>query len=441
MNKFIRGRYSVGMENEAATAPEDNTTADAGAGAENLETDLIDVNDSDAEGSEREAGIDDAADVIDEMEEDKADIAAAQESGGLDKAAAGILQRKINIRLASIGMSPIRMPSMESFGSASGRQGASVVAMEAITDKVKDVWSAIVAAIKKAAKWIRDHFVKVFGAQEKLKKRAIALQERSGNVSGKVKNQSFENDRVFNGLAVSGRVDASKFNDFYTISEQTYKNIGGSVGSIDTLVNSLTDAEKLKNASADVSKAVNIIAAHVTEAGGNIAKENQIDGATVQQSKELPGGVVILTATSSENVYSNRVWLAQANPKAAKVEGRALKTLSTSDCETVAQNVEKIADTAIANRKNIDKFSDMKDKLASQVERLTKTIEAVDDKGNPDTAKTQDNRSAANDLRRNVIAIDKIVGNFPARFVSYTVNVGKNLLDYVELSLKQYEAN
>ena len=54
--------------------------------------------------------------------------------------------------------------------------GATQIALEGIKEKMKEIWQAIVNAFKKAAKWIRDHINKLFGAQEALQKTA----EKSG---------------------------------------------------------------------------------------------------------------------------------------------------------------------------------------------------------------------------------------------------------------------
>ena len=102
------------MENEEVTTDVEATPADA-EGADNLETHLLEVADSTAEGEAREQAIDEAEDTVEELEADLADAEVAQESGGLSKDAAAILQRNVANKLNRIGLAAPHAVAVESF--------------------------------------------------------------------------------------------------------------------------------------------------------------------------------------------------------------------------------------------------------------------------------------------------------------------------------------
>ena len=83
--RFYAGKLTVGLENEEVTSTDVEATPADAEGVDNLETHLLEVADSTAEGEAREQAIDEAEDTVEELEADLADAEVAQESGGLSK--------------------------------------------------------------------------------------------------------------------------------------------------------------------------------------------------------------------------------------------------------------------------------------------------------------------------------------------------------------------
>lgn len=487
---MARRYYSVGVESdevEAEEAAAAEATTDEGT-AQELDTTLAtqEVDESTSEGEEREESIDEAVEVTEDLTEDLETAEAAQENGGLDKYAAHFLITNTNRRLQAIGMRPIVSPvnAMEAFGSVSTRQGATQLAIESISQKLADIWKAIVNAFKKAARWIRDHFVKVFGGFEKLKKRAEALKERAGKASGKAESNTIENDRVANALAISKNIkdNANGYNDFFTTATKVLETVPEVANKAEKLSEKVGDLDiEDTKTHADVSdlaketieamtKDININGTVPTD-----AKIEDSDKFSVKSTSELPGGKIIVKYTPKDGNDSSvgKIKLANASAKATKLEGKSLKTLSTSDAEDLCESVSEIADIGIANRKSFDKIADNKDKLVKSTEKLAKTIanyepsdkDDKDDKDDTTTTQTSSTpggggegagaqtesyhvslenekkgeRGDAQVIRRLVVDIEQLIGNFQATFSGYTLNTCKSILDYAELSIKQYK--
>ena len=456
--RYIPGRLSVGLENEEAK-DEAVETQDAG-GANSLETELLEVQESAAEGESREAAVDDAVEVSEELQEDAEDVKVAAENGGLDQVSAQILARSVNGKLASIGISPVRFPATESFGGVSSRTGATQIALEGIKEKMKEIWQAIVNAFKKAAKWIRDHINKLFGAQEALQKRAKALSEKAGTMTGKAIKadaKKIENDRIFNALQINGNFNPEKISEVgdlvnkmlagITTSNTTIEGIIGEFDNVDDdkmdqSVSALeTKIEDAKVFPGDLTKAVSTPSVPEYKASGDAE-----DNIEYTESDELVGGKIICK-NKGKKVYQNSIRL---NPKLKKpktYEGKKVDTLQAARCADLAETVEAIADSLVKGRKDLEKIPELKEKLVKAAERLSNMNFDFEDEpagangqpGKDAATRNADARNNATNLRKSLQAVEKLAGSFPLQFVQYTIGSCKSVLDYVELSLNNHE--
>lgn len=442
MARRFAGR-NIGLENEVVDQDIAEDLVQVEDGVDNLETELLEVQDSAKEGEERADAVEVAEDVIEELEEDVEVAQASLESGGLDKFAAAILMNSVNSKLATIGMAPVAsFPAQESFGSASSRLGSTQIAIESITERVKAAWDAVIAAIKKAVNWVKGHFQSVFGAFERMKKRAAAVQDKADNVTGQAKERNFENDRVYNALSINRQVGGN-FAHFKGTFEALRALLDAPAKQVADVRRAVEQVEKLnddaKGFSVDIAKLVDIVTAG--QAKDQIkSKENNVDGAEGKQSAELLGGVAVFAYTSEESTSRNRVRLGKSNPRAEKVEGKRLNTLSAADAAQIAQQIEILCDVAIGSRKSLDELASEKAKLVDKAEKLSKKDTTVTDKeGNTDVNATAEKRNNLRSLRADVMAVNRLVADFPAAVSTYFLNVSKSALDYAELSLKQYK--
>ena len=113
-------------------------------------------------------------DVHDIMEE------SVEKGEGLDETSAEIAEVAVESICARLGIRTQRkaMPAMESFGNKSSRLTATKIAMESVMDKVKQVWTAILNAIKMVWEKIKGFFAGLLKHRGLLLKHLESLQKR-----------------------------------------------------------------------------------------------------------------------------------------------------------------------------------------------------------------------------------------------------------------------
>ena len=488
--RFHYGRkFTVATESAAVQQDEEDLAAKQGdgtAGAETVETELLETQDLITEGEDRAAAIEEAEVVMDELEEDQEVLAEAQESGGMTTREAHILMRKVNNDLARIGIASARFPATESFGRASSRASSTRLAMESISEKLKQIWKAIIDAIKKSIRWVRDIYNKFFGTFEGLVKRAKAIQERADNTTGSLKSEhkKIENDRIFKVLAVNNSFDKNSVQEFLDkatawlgkgFSEQNkfIEKVVDKLGDIDEEAIVKLEDENQSAADGDARNRTNqtsnilsttlglgdnalkgFLPEHDLDAvtGGNLAKDFP-DRDTVA-SKELPGNMC-LVVTGGADIAKLRVRLVGYDTKRNIKEGKAINALSTGEVSTLAEAVEQFAEEGVRVRKDGDKLADNKEKLVKQAERLSKldfdfkkykhkvenNTVSSHETDEDDTDKNKVGRDGSKTIRKAITNLNSFTGDFQVRYTGYAVNVAKTTLDLCELSLKAYDAS
>ena len=487
--RFHYGRkFTVATESAAVQQDEEDLAAKQGdgtAGAETVETELLETQDLITEGEDRAAAIEEAEVVMDELEEDQEVLAEAQESGGMTTREAHILMRKVNNDLNRVGIASARFPATESFGRASSRASSTRLAMESISEKLKQIWKAIIDAIKKSIRWVRDVYNKFFGTFEGLVKRAKAIQERADNTTGSLKSEhkKIENDRIFKALAVNNSFDKAKVSDLLDkarewlgkgFSEQNkfIERVVDKLGDIDedAIVkladpdaNTAKDADRGRDDKTDDIlnntlgiKADNLKAflpAHglSTNLGSNLAKEFPDQG--TEATPELPGNMCLVV--TGGGIEKLRVRLVGYDTKRNIREGKPINALTTGEVSGLAEAVEEFAEEGVRVRKDGDKLADNKEKLVKQAERLSKmdfdfkkqkyNADGADatsrDTDEDDTGSNKLGRDGSKKIRKAITNLNSFTGDFQVRYTGYAVNVAKATLDLCELSLKAYDAS
>lgn len=425
MRRFSSNRFSVGLENEQLEAEEQEVAeagvdGDGAAGAETLETDLIEVNDSASEGTDREDSIDDAVDAVDELSEDVETLEAAQESGGINEYAAAILTRKVNLRLASLGMPELRVPATESFGTYSTRQGATQVAIEGIKESIANIWKAIISAITNSIKWIRDFFTKFFGAQEKLLKRAKALKERAKDTKGTIESGDIEKASLARALAANGEVSLDKVKFFNEEIKGLLSNLKGLSNKLNGIISKLNSLESAQTVGEDVKATVESLFARLNVTDSKEEKSGDSDK-EVKIIPDLPGNRFVEFTTSAKNPEENGVRVANGE---GKNEVEKLKTLSLNECQSLTEAIEGIATTMVDMRKEFDNVAKVKEDLVKAAKKLSKDAEG-------------DAKDKAKTALKVVKGLNKLLGQAQKDLLAYSINVLKSELDWVELSLKR----
>lgn len=440
--RYFAGQYNVGLESE--DVEQEVTKVEAqDKGAETLETELLEVQDSAAEGEDREEAIGNAEAVAEELEEDLEDVTVAAEAGGLDAVAASILARSVNGKLSSIGMSPVRFPATESFGGTSGRVGATAIAQEAIGEKIADIWKAIVAAIKKAVQWAKDHYNKVFGTYERISKRARALQVRAEGETGVAEAKDFENERVFAALCVNKAVNV----DILIGSFRDDRHLTQLANHFESLVSKLKDFDPTAenaNISGIASEGASFLESvrkngALTEKVPASDKDKYVEGLVTVTSKEMPGNKCMLASyteadektTDIEKAVGIRTYrLVPFNAK-LDIKGKKLPTLAANKVEELTVAIDAFAQRAIKLRGDNEKIFKALEDMAKVADMLSKEVQ---------DAESTDVAKQGRQMARVFTNLNRIMGGSMQAMNTYDVQLAKSCLDYAELSLKQYKS-
>ena len=445
--RFYAGKLTVGLENEEVTTDVEATPADA-EGVDNLETHLLEVADSTAEGEAREQAIDEAEDTVEELEADLADAEVAQESGGLSKDAAAILQRNVANKLNRIGLAAPHAVAVESFGSASSRASSTRLAMEGIKDGIRRAWEAIIAAIKKSIQWVKDHFNKVFGSYEALVKRAKAVAQRAENTTGSIEERAFENDGLYARLMTGAKTVAVSdlTGTFKTVTETVLGKMDDFVTKAESAVEKVSALDKETMAvPADVTTLLNDSLSLLDSSAKDVSddeKKKYVPDAekahyTVQAVSNLPGNKHVVVVAGAANDAAARPALFKVKLEAqliknADVSGKKLNTLSIDQITSVAEMIENLAGEFVQSRKKFDKIADAKAKLVKQAERVSKLEYTSEDENAAAKA-------SGKEVQKTIMSINRLLGDFPAQYAAYFVTTAKSALDYCELSLRNYK--
>lgn len=402
--------------------------------AETLETELLDVQDEGAEGEVQETEVADAVEVAEALESYAVALQEDIGNGGLDRTAARYMQMGLESLYLKAG---IRRPqtslSLESFGGTGTRIGSSQLALEGIKEEAKKLWEKIVAAIKRAIEWVMGYYNKIFGAAEKLQKRAEAVKSAAETTTGDQKETKIDNGGLFKKLYKGSAVPTSMAGEATELRSQ--------VESVASAVAADKTAEGLTTALGSLEAAKKFaVPAH---SGGDKVGEEQgfpgeIDGTVLYRTKEHLGGKAFVSRMSPELLTGEAALLAYAkfrtdvmafNPKATEPTGTSITALKSGDVVKTAAAIEAVGASIAAGRKALKTIEDALKKVASAAEKAASG--AADD----EDAESKKISLALKKAAGNVVNAEVSAFNATNR---YALETGKAILDLCELSLKTY---
>lgn len=444
-----RGGLVASLENENLnpdapastdeTLQQDVEVAEAGA---DLADEVVEVTEVVAEGEADVAEVEEATEVAEALESIAEALGVCAQNGGLNQHAANVVGIAVQHMYNRVGLEAQAMPALESFGSSSQRIPSTSLAMEDIKEKAAQIWAHIVAAIQRAIKWAQDFFNKIFGAAEKLHKRAEALQTRAeGITGGKAKEASFEAEKLVNALHVGGKVGnvAEGLGKMEAIAKDVLAagNVDWTVQLGESVIKGMESegAEKTfvqdfeLNSGASLGKQVSN-----AEGAGFAAP---VEGLAIFRTDEMPGGQAIVGAAPASDLKGEAAIaafsglgqkVAAFDPKAKAPTEKKVTTLAAKDMVEVCKKVIALSDA-------IRKYRDASGKLDAVKKKFEKAASGMSKKGSK-------SEGEARDAFR---AMAKVAGKYPsvvdqpsASFSAYVLNTSKAALDYVEASIKQY---
>jgi hypothetical protein len=428
----------IALENENEPAPAEGVVEDA---ANSAETALLEVNEEVAEGDTSEAAVDEAVEAVSSLENYATALEASLGEGGISRAGASLMNIGLEHIYGRLGYEAgtTGTVSLENFGQNSSREGATQIALEGVKEKIKEIWAAIIAHIKKAIEWIKGHFNKIFGAAEKLLKRAQALSAVQ-KPNGQPKEKTFDNERIVAALHIGGNIPASvsaELAKIAVISDKVFTQIADFNGKA---------ADKLLEEMGKTDGDVAAITA-LPFAGGavpEVANPEAIgfskphDGLSLFRSPAMLGNKAIIVEAPKAAVSGaaavvaaskTSVALGAFDPKAKAPSATTVKVVDTGEIGKIADEVVKICQEVIKYKAKLGKFGDLKSKIVSAAEKAGKDANTEEDKGKAayHSAMQKIATATVNNLDR-----------CPAAMSAYALNTSKNALDLAEQSLKQY---
>jgi len=438
MRRNFGKRGVMSLENEDTNPPVDGGE-ELGAAEQSLETDLVEIAEDGAEADTEDAEIEEAVDTAEALEALAEDLKViAQEAGGLNSHTAQAIGRVASHLYGRLGYEHQSMPAMESFGSTSGRVGSTTIGLEDIKDQVKKIWEQIVAQIKKSIEWVKNFFTKMFGAANKLEKRAKALASRAESSTGGA-GKPIENERLAKALHIGGAVPAS-----ISAKVADMKKLADGVFAANRVKLGEDIASALENGSAEemgkVSDDTNIPGTEKVanpEAEGFTAPNA---GMAIYRSGELPGGMAVIgigidanaTPEQARDALGRMTARVSAYKPSAKAEAKKeLPALAPAEAGKVAEIVAEIAIVLQGYKASLDKLSKAKDRIIKAAEKLGRAAATEQD---------EQKKGDQKDMQRLAASSARLLDQPATDYCRYSLQTGTALLNYVELSLKASEA-
>lgn len=460
---FHRGILSIENEDPTDTpndsvAAQDVAVAEAG---EELANGVLEQTESEVEGEAREVEIEDASEIVESLEALAVFAKDSARGQGFSRETAHAVNMQYEFlrkRLHDHG--PSKFPSMESFGATTSRIRGTTASFEEISDLGKRAWAAIVEKVKAAFKWVRDHFVKVFGNAERLQKRAVALKAKVEDPKlGTIEAKTFDNQALVGKIyTVSGTApDAQAVASSATTTRATVEGFMGHAFGISAALATAVETG-LKSATGGSEFTVKGIALpqgydakNLPDSYAEIAKNN---GTQVGASAALPGGKVIAASVPGENVSGADALKSLAGTRAfveSVKETKApttasLATLDRAQMSKIVEEIEKLAEYLVNSRKSVDEVNKKRDNLERALDSFAREFEKADKDIGAAGAEGA-GKVSAEDQKKNASAAKSLVSKLPTvldfgvgSVTAYAITTGSAMLDYVGLSLRNYKA-
>lgn len=420
---------SESMNGQDAIAP-DETDSLAGAVSE--------INADSAQLDSAGVSFDAAEAAADGLETIAEKVADKNESGGIDEDYAELVEASVEsmLKLGRIGVKykSLGIPTKESFSNRSNRVQLGQVTCEALKDTAKTVWKHIVEAIKKSIEWVRNYFNKIFGAAERLERRAAALLASVAKLGANEDKKDIENDSLYNAIRVNGSpvtsaqlstlaAEAKHLFDAQkkTADEFAKMNIGDGDANI---FQPTAQSYGLKSAPSEVSKRV------TAESDVNVSCSSRFPGETVIYlaiPKTATGG-----DSEAANTFANKIKAGAVALTEKKDEGKALKPLALNEVTSFAEAIKSFAGTISAYKRNLTDINNDKTKFIATLEKFL---------GKGDGRDAGDKKGESQKkAKANATIFRKLMDEPAASFAAHSIRGMSSALQYAELSARQYSA-
>jgi hypothetical protein len=412
----------LSMTGADAIAPDETNT---------LASSVSEINADEAAINAGNSQIDAAAVAADGLETISEQVAEANTGEGIDENTAEIIETSVEtiMKIARIGVTykQLGLPSTESFKVKSNRAALGKATCEALDISAKKIWLSIVDAIKKSVQWVINFFTKIFGAAERLQKRAKALKDSTTGLSGQPEESSLENDSLFNAVSINGApVKVSDLTELsnegkklFAAQKTTTAKFGAMTELSDTPPKPSPADYGLKAADSGTSK--------------RVTAESDV---AVFVTSRFPGETVVYLAmakTDGEDAAAaaGKIRAGSVNISDKKAEGKPLKVLSVDEIRGFAETIEKFAAEVSAYKANLSEINGNKAKFIAKLEKFLSKGEGKQEGDTKGDAEKKAKASAT--------IFRKLMDEPAASYASHSIRAMSSSLQYAELSARQYD--
>lgn len=388
-----------------------------------------------AEVTEQVGEVEDLNTAIEEAEADaetlgdiQETLAETVESGeGVDETTAEVAEIAVEAICARLGIRNAQkvVPSLESFGSKSSRVTATRVAVESIGDKIKQIWSAIMAAIKTVWEKVKSFVAGLLKNRGMLEKHLEGLKKRvetlDGNLKPKEKEVSGGAGKAF---GIGGKADLKTAE---TVLENARKLMGVASVAVQQASRTAGQVLNFEKDPSGATKAKGELVGAVSEAVKKLGEVSSKDG--VSQYGQLVGGKTIVVnaqANAEKQTLDIQIGeLSKEQPKTAAALSR--------------DEMKSLVGEALDLVKALKEYDKVEKDLAKISAECAKVVDAVL-KG---AANRMEDKEAAEAVRKgaaDVRELNSMIGKFGASIPSVIFMSAKAAGDYVSASLANHGA-
>lgn len=379
--------------------------------------------------------IDAAAVAADGLETISEQVAEANEGDGIDETSAAVIEASVEslLKIARIGVKykQLGIPSSESFSVRSNRIALGKATVEALDLSAKKIWQSIVDAIKKSIEWVRNFFNKIFGAAERLERRAKALKDSTTGLTGQPEDSTLENDSLWNSVRVNGQ--PVKTTDIQVLTAEAKK--------VFAQQKSFTDSYaklELTGTSAPTTPSPSDYGLKAADSGTakRVTAESDV---SVYVSSRFPGEMAIYLAVpkghggNAKEMSDDaaKVRAGSVNLADKKDEGKNLKVLGIDEIRGFAEAIEKYAGEVSEYKRGLTEVNNNKTKFIGKLEKFL---------GRGEGKSADDSKGDAEKKAKAMATIFRKLMDEPATsFASASIRSMSASLQYAELSARKYE--
>ena len=366
----------LGIENEDEVPPVEGAAPVASPEAEEtVDSEVMEVTEAEGAVQEQEEAVDQLEEAAATLESIYESVQASLENGGLSAESAVYLNHAVSATLRSVGVDKQVLPSLESFGGATGKLQATKVSLEGIGEWLKTLWTAIKNAVIKAIEWVRGLFAKIFGGLDKIEDRAKKLHEEANKMkSEKPKEQiTF---RSVSKLHTKGKADAGDFQAGLTALST---GLTAALTDIPALVTQMSGARATAVAKLQSVKSGDEANRIFEELAGMNKTESAGLIKAIKTQNVMSGGVVLKSTSAENDQGDTTISLAPAQKFSQIAESQDMDALDKPTVQAMLKTVEAIGKSIKARKEAVKTAEEATEAAVKAYEKVVETLDK--DKG------------------------------------------------------------